>query len=377
MESETGTGKTFAYLAPALALATERGLSRDRRRGSPLLLVAAPTQELAVQIGRQTEKLLRASGMPGRPAVFLGGSPVSRQILELRQHPEIIIGTIGRLSDLVRSGAIDVRSTVTAVFDEADRMFTPEMEDETTRLLGSLPATCSRVLVSATLPDRVRRAALPYLRNPVSVTMGDESVLSGDIEHWCFLCDPRWRVDFIRRIEAAICPARCLVFLSRAGRVDETVLRLSAFGIPVEAISAGKDKESRRVALDRFARGAVRYLVTSDLAARGLDIPGISHVVSLDLPDDYTVYTHRAGRTGRAGAKGISIVPADKLEIERASRFAVRGGFVFRCKSLDHGTVIEPPAEDFFKKVHEAWEERTEYRRTKGSPSGASRERGG
>jgi superfamily II DNA/RNA helicase len=166
--------------------------------------------------------------------------------------------------------------------------------------------------------------------------------MTSDVEHWCFYCDGRKRLDFTRRFEAAIRPERCLIFMSMATRVEKSAAALAHLGLPVEAIHAGLDKEDRRVALERFASGEVRYLLTSDLGARGLDIAGISHVLSLDLPEEPTVYTHRAGRTARAGAKGVSIVLADGVELARASKIAVKGGFVFRCKILEERGVLRP-----------------------------------
>jgi superfamily II DNA/RNA helicase len=127
-------------------------------------------------------------------------------------------------------------------------------------------------------------------------------------------------------------------------------------------MQARLDKEERRVALERFAEGKIRYLVTSDLGARGLDIAGLTHVVSLDLPEEPTVYIHRAGRTGRAGAKGVSIVLADAVELKRASHVATREGFVFRCKLLEGGEVLEPPVEDFFVRVERAEAEKAKHR---------------
>ena len=140
----------------------------------------------------------------------------------------------------------------------------------------------------------------PLLRDAIEICPVGETVLSSDIEHWSFYCDGRKRLDFMRRFEAAVHPERCLIFLTMATRVEKSALALAHLGLPVEAIHSGIDKETRRVALERFTKGDVNYLLTSDLGARGLDIAGISHVISLDLPDEPTIYTHRAGRTARA-----------------------------------------------------------------------------
>jgi ATP-dependent RNA helicase DeaD len=348
VESETGTGKTFAYLAPAFQLVS---ILERKGTGEPLAIVAAPTQELAVQIGREAERLAKAASIPAKTVVLLGGTPLEKQAAKLKAKPEIVVGTLGRLADLVSLGRLRTSSLKLLVLDEADRLFARETEDLARALLKSAPSSAVRVLVSATIPERLRREMRPLLRDALEICPVGESVLSSDIEHWCFYCDGRKRLDFARRFEAAVHPERCLIFLTMATRVEKSALALAHLGLPVEAIHSGMDKETRRVALERFAKGEVRYLLTSDLGARGLDIAGISHILSLDLPEEPTIYTHRAGRTARAGAKGVSIVLADGVELARASKIATKGGFVFRCKVLEEGQVLEPTSEEFFARV--------------------------
>jgi superfamily II DNA/RNA helicase len=362
VESETGTGKTLAYLAPAFQLVS---VLERRGAGEPGLIVAAPTQELAVQIGRESERLAKAAGLSLATVVLLGGTSLEKQAAKLKARPEVVVGTLGRLADLVALGKLKTSALKILVLDEADRLFSKETEELARALLASAPSSCARVLVSATVPERLRRGIRPLLRQAVEVTPLGETVLSGSIEHWCFYCDPRKRLDFVRRFDAAVHPARCLLFLTMASRVEKAALALASFGLGVGAIHAGLDKEERRVALERFAGGELRYLLTSDLGARGLDIQGISHVLSLDLPEEPTIYTHRAGRTGRAGAKGVSVVLADGFELARASKIATKRGFVFRCKVLERGSVLEPTSEEFFARATEAEGERAAARLSK------------
>ena len=356
IESETGTGKTFAYLAPAFQLVS---VLERKGVGEPGVIVAAPTQELAVQIGRESERLAKAAGLDLRTVVLLGGTPLEKQAAKLKAKPEIIVGTLGRLADLVSLGKIRTSSLKLLVLDEVDRLFANETEDLARALLKSAPTNCTRVLVSATIPERSRREMRPLLRDAAEICPEGETVMSGNIEHWCFYCDGRKRLDFARRFEAAVHPERCLMFLSMATRVEKAALALAALGLPVGAIHSGMDKETRRVALERFSKGELRYLLTSDLGARGLDIAGITHILSLDLPEEPTVYTHRAGRTGRAGAKGVSIILADGVELARASKIATKGEFVFRCKILEAGEILEPTSEEFFARAGSAEQQRT------------------
>ncbi len=361
MESETGTGKTFAYLAPILTRISEDSAKSERGKG-PLALVAAPTQELAVQIGREAEKLARAAGIEAGVAVILGGSPLARQEAALHKGPSLVVGTLGRLADLASVKVLKTGRLRFLVLDEADRLFAKETEELTSKLLDAVPRNVVRILASATLPERTKRLAAPWLREPAHAKGAAPTVLSKDIEHWCFYCDSRKRLDFLRRFEASLRPARCLVFHSNAARLGAALETLDSLGIEVEAISARLDKEARHVALDRFSRGEVRWLLTSDLGARGLDIPAVSHIISLDLPEEPTVYVHRAGRTGRAGAKGISIILADGFELDRAAKLARRGDFVFRTKVLREGKVFEPEPEEFFALAEAAEAQRRESR---------------
>jgi|GEM_PF-191939 len=376
VESETGTGKTFAYLAPAFQLVST--LARTSP-GEPLALVAAPTQELAVQIGREAERLAKAASLPARTVVLLGGTPLEKQAAKLKAKPEIVVGTLGRLADLVALGRLRTSGLKLLVLDEADRLFAPETADMARALLQKAPSQAVKVLVSATIPEKIRREMRPFLREAEEICPVGEKVLSAEIEHWCFYCDGRKRLDFVRRFEAAVHPARCLLFLTMASRVEKAAAALAHLGIPIEAIHSGLDKEARRVALERFSEGEVRYLLTSDLGARGLDIPGISHVISLDLPEEPTIYTHRAGRTGRAGATGVSVVLADGIELARASKIAVKGGFVFRCKVLEERQVLEPTSEEFFARASAAETERMEAKAKRvgdGETRGANSKRG-
>ncbi len=359
LQSETGTGKTFAYLAPAVSRS-----SLDPSRG-PLVLVICPTQELAVQVAKQASLLLESSGMKSDVPTCLGGSPFDRQESALKKKPLIVVGTPGRTADLVRMRILKLSNLSSIVLDEADRLASKEYREETEFVLEALNGSTSRILASATISAATRKWAAPFLRAPVSLDLLSEGVLSRDIEHWAFYVEHRKRLDFVRKLENAIAPKRCLVFASSADRVLKAVTYLTELGLPVDAIQARQDKERKRVALERFIQGSLRYLVTTDLGARGLDVPNISHIISLDFPEEPSWYVHRAGRTGRAGEKGISIILADAWELRGAAKAAIDRGFVFRTKVLDNGHVLEPPVDQFFAKVEEGQAEKIAYRRGK------------
>lgn len=362
MQSETGTGKTFAYLAPALS-----SILKEKADHGPLVLVLCPTQELAVQVARQAEALVRAAGLGISVESLLGGSPLSRQESALKKKPHIVVGTPGRIDDLARMRSLRLGNLRHLILDEGDRLFSKEYRDPVLSILAKKPSSACVILASATLLESTRKASASYLREPVFLDLCDAKVLGSDIEHWVFYVEHRKKLDFLRRLEHALKPKRCLVFASSTDRVARIVERMERERLPADSLLSRQEKEHRRVALERFESGRIRYLVTTDLGARGLDISDIDQVVSLDLPEEGSWYIHRAGRTGRAGKKGISILLADGIELARASKIAVDRGFVFRTKRLAEGSVYEPPVEEFFALVEEGEKERREFLRRRGT----------
>jgi len=360
LQSETGTGKTLSYLAPAVS-----GIRNLEPGRGPLLLILCPTQELSVQVARQAELLVEAAGFKLGVVSLLGGSPLSRQESALKRKPHIVVGTPGRIADLGRAGILRLDRLEFLVLDEGDRLFSSEYREQVLWVLENSSSRTCKILASATISTSTKRLASGFMKDPISIDLKDEGVLSRDIEHWVFYVEHRKRLDFLRKLERALKPEKCLVFAGSGERVRRAEERLESLGVSVESILAREEKEQRRVAIERFQRGDLRYLATTDLSARGLDIPGISHVISLDFPEESSWYVHRAGRTGRAGKPGVSILLADALELRRASRLAVDRGFVFRTKVLEEGRVLEPPVEEFFERVEKGEEEKRAYRKSR------------
>ncbi len=341
LSSATGTGKTFAYLAPILS-----SLDVDARILQAIIVT--PTHDLAAQIERETIRLVEAAELPIRVASALGSIPLRRQLDRLAEKPHILVGSAGRIRDLALAGHIDLSACAWAVLDEADRLFENEAIDITSELLTALPSTCCRLLVSASLPNRTVERSSAWFRDPVKLMIDSSESLRTSIEHWCFHSASRSKLEFLRRFEAAVKPERCLLFASSNATIFTIQKRLEYLGFPAVVLKSDKDGTERRNALQEFSSGAARWLITTDLGARGLDLPDVSHVISFDLPEEPTVYMHRAGRTGRAGKHGVSVALADLVELKRASKIAVRYGFPFVCKLLDSGVVHDIEPENFF-----------------------------
>lgn len=346
LSSATGSGKTFAYLAPMLCAMP--GGSRQ-----VVAIIAAPTHDLAAQLFRECERMIRASGLDFEAAQFLGSVPLDRQLKRLSQKPNIVVGSAGRIRDLLANGHLDASACRYLVMDEADRLFEKETQDIACDILDAMPGSCAKVLVSATIPERTIERSARWFREPERVFLDSTEALRDSIEHWCFHASSRSKVEFLRKFEAAVKPARCLIFASSNASIFTISKKLDYLGFPAAVLKSDHDGQDRRSALDNFCSGAVRYLITTDLGARGLDVPDVSHVLSFDLPEEPSVYVHRAGRTGRAGKRGISIALTDLVELKRASKIAVRYGFAFVCKILDSGHVHDIEPDNFFAQAEE------------------------
>jgi superfamily II DNA/RNA helicase len=227
--------------------------------------------------------------------------------------------------------------------DEADRLTADELYGETRELVSLIRSGPQTAACSATLPDKCRDRLLPLMgdRNSVAVeeTAGNE-ILRDKIEHWAFFCEERDKISLLRSFLAALRPRKTLIFTGRGAQVGNIVATLQYHGIPALGLFGDMDKKLRKQAMDDFRRGRSTALVASDLAARGLDIPGITHIVSLDTGDDPDVYVHRCGRTARAGKKGVMASFGDEAEMRRLAKLEKKLGIVVYPKELYGGRLF-------------------------------------
>jgi superfamily II DNA/RNA helicase len=260
----------------------------------------------------------------------------------------VVVGTCARMLDLATTGSLPFDRCDAAIFDEIDRLMAKETREQLERLVSMAPGDSLKVFVSATIGERTREWIEARCPDAVLCDPGAEGILNDAIEHWAFFEEGRKKVQFLRSFLAAANPDRCLVFFSRSEQAAEAAEKLAHHGLAAAALHSKADQDARKAAIQAFKEGKVKILVTSDLAARGLDFPGVTHVISADLPDDADIYVHRAGRTGRAGALGFSIIAADLVELQRASRIAVKKKFSFHCMELAGGRMRDKDPEAFF-----------------------------
>jgi superfamily II DNA/RNA helicase len=299
--ANTGTGKTGAFLIPLI--------HRTLTGAAGPVLIMAPTRELAVQIADEFKGFARALSM--RAALCVGGAGIFPQISALRNRPAFVIGTPGRLKDLMERGALNVAHFDTVVLDEADRMLDMGFIEDMRFILGKMPAKRHTLFFSATMTREIENLIGQFLTNPVTVSVrvgNTAKTVDQDIVR-----AGRGPEKFEKLVELLKQPefSKVLVFGRTKHGVERLGKDLGRRGIKAEAIHGNKTHGKRLRALDLFKKDHVQVLVATDVAARGLDISGVSHVINFDLPSSYEDYVHRIGRTGRAGktGKALTFVP--------------------------------------------------------------------
>ena len=403
-QSETGTGKTFAYLLPILQRLCDNPKSSNPVR----VLVASPTYELASQIKAQVRLVSDV-----KCALCIGGAPISRQVELLKEKPQIVIGGPARLLELIHLKKLKADAVETLVLDEADRLLSPELRNDTEGLLERLPRRVQLIGNSATVSDYTRKVLqnardaidraseekapaesgkasgskdsagkistdmaangnkdagakdsgnTPADQNPADqnpadrkqadrkqaasaiefVTLPTEDVLRKRITHVAIFAERRDKIDTLRSFINAVKPKKLLVFTSKSDQIENIASKLRYRKLECEALSAKIGKQERKSAIDRFRSGKVTILVTTDLASRGLDIPDVTHVVQLDLPQTADFFIHRAGRTARAGKTGMNCVIGDAYEMQDFAKLEKKLGLKVYPKILYKGKLTSP-----------------------------------
>merc|ERR1719440_2057381 len=301
--AKTGSGKTLGFLLPAFAKILDQ-----RKRGSPLMLVLAPTRELAVQIDQDARKFLSHAGVT--TALAYGGAPKRDQLNEFRNQPMLLTATPGRLNDFVESRSISLRDLLFVCLDEADRMLDMGFEPQIRKILENCPKYRQTYMFTATWPKEVRSLAWDFLWDPIEIRVGDADALKAneDIDQVVELCrDSRQKEDRLIQL-IRNCTDQTLVFTATKKMCENIGNLLYRSGVGrVETIHGDRSQESRDRALGSFKAGESRVLIATDVAARGLDVKTIRLVVNFDPANNSEDYVHRIGRTARAGMKGTAV----------------------------------------------------------------------
>ncbi|SMC76673.1 DEAD/DEAH box helicase [Sporomusa malonica] len=334
-QSPTGTGKTLAYLLPLFQ-------KIDSTKRETQVLILAPTHELAIQIQRQIELVAKNSGLPVTSAPIIGDVNILRQIEKLKEKPHIITGSSGRILELVQKKKINTQTIKTIILDEADRLLDERNANSVKAVIKTTQKDRQMLAFSATMPPAALNQVKELMNSPVEIlSTQSKAENKPDIEHVYFVSDRRDKFEVLRKIVRGVNIEQALVFINRSDDVELTVDKLNYHGLTAAGIHGSFVKEDRKKAMDGFRSGKIQLLVASDLAARGLDIPGVEFVFNLDLPEDPEVYLHRAGRTGRAGESGVAISIVSPREAALIAQYEKVLQIKMLPKHITHGKVYD------------------------------------
>lgn len=346
-ESETGTGKTFAFLLPLLT----RLMQDEKKSSAPRILILSPTVELASQIKEAAAQLQEADNKYFKTLLCVGGSSLKRQIEGLKEKPSVIIGTPARISDLIGLKKLKLREIAAMVIDEADRQLARESRDALQAVLTAAPPDVQMLACSATFNGKniellnvfLRRSATAAM--PEYISIAHTGVLQKSIEHWAIFSERREKADTLRTLIHALNSAapkgakKMLIFTAPAQEVETLAQKLQYKKIDAVPLYGKLAGSERKQIIARFRSGKIRILITSDLSARGLDIADIDYIVQMQLSRDTDVFIHRAGRTGRAGKKGVDIVIGDEYELRILQGIEKKLGITVYPKILTGGKI--------------------------------------
>ncbi|MFG1609052.1 DEAD/DEAH box helicase [Actinoplanes sp. NPDC049265] len=308
-QAATGTGKTAAFALPLLQRFT------GGERNEPASLVLVPTRELAEQVSQAVHRYGRELGVRVLPVY--GGQPISRQLQVLRRGVDIVVGTPGRVLDHIERGTLQLGEISAVVLDEADEMLDMGFAEDIEAILAETPAGRQTVLFSATMPPRIDAIARRHLRDPLRITMGRDTAAADTlprVRQSAFLIARAHKMAALGRVLDVEMPQAAIVFCRTREEVDEVTQSLNGRGYRAEALHGGMSQDQRDRVMSRLRSGATELLVATDVAARGLDVEQLTHVINYNVPSAPEAYVHRIGRVGRAGREGAAITLAEPRE---------------------------------------------------------------
>ncbi len=310
VKAQTGSGKTAAYAIPICELV-------DWLENKPQALILTPTRELAVQVKEDFINIGRFKRI--KAAAIYGGHPFSIEKAELKQKTHVVAGTPGRVMDHIKKGTLNLSKINYLVLDEADRMLDMGFIEQVEAIMKELPKERMTMLFSATMSEAVENISSNHMREPINIDVSEAGITTADINHFLYTTYEEDKFGLLTDVMMMEKPDSCIIFCCTKERVDMVCNRLKDIGYPCFKMHGGMEQDHRLSAMKRFKRGEYRYLVATDVAARGIDVENISLIINYDIPIDVENYVHRTGRTGRAGQKGKAIsfvVPAQSRYLQ-------------------------------------------------------------
>ncbi|MBC8079626.1 MAG: DEAD/DEAH box helicase [Gorillibacterium sp.] len=332
-ESQTGTGKTLAYLLP-----TMNKIDMTRREVQVVILV--PTRELGMQIVRETEKLAEVVGSSVQQ--LIGGAALSRQVEKLRTHPHFVVGTPGRVLELINKRKLSLHGVKTIIVDEVDQVFDLGSKKDVELILKKSMRDRQILFFSATISAPIREMADKWMTDPAEIHIEPLKKAATTLEHLYFVSEERNKIDMLRRIVRQYNPKSAIVFLNDTEDIAEIAAKIKYTGLSIKSLYGDSGKLARANVMKGFREGSFQLLLATDVAARGLDFPGLTHVINFDPPIDADHYVHRAGRTGRMGQPGTVVSLVSERERFIMTKFSKALHIPFKEQTLFGGEVLAP-----------------------------------
>ena len=332
-QSETGSGKTLAYLLPIF-------MKADETIKGTQAIVLTPTHELAVQVNNQFKILAENSGSSLSSALVIGGANMERQIDKLKTKPPVVIGSAGRILDLIKKRKIQAHLVKTIVIDEADRMLDDANIESVKSVIKTTLKDRQTVLLSASMGKDTIKKASEFMKEPVLIEK-ESGLIPKNIKHFYITADKRDGIVVLRKILAGEKPKKVIVFINKQDSIEVLCEKLKFHDIKAEGIYGAAHKNDRKKAMDDFRDGKINVLVASDIGARGLDFDSVEYVINLDMPEEAVYYQHRAGRTGRNGENGIVVSVVAPYERKLISKYERELGIKFEAKTMSHGKISD------------------------------------
>lgn len=315
IQSETGTGKTLAYLLPLFAK-----LNPANKEMQAIILV--PTHELAIQIQRQIERLSENSEVKLTSTPIIGNVNIDRQIQKLKEKPHIIVGTAGRILELIKKRKISAHTVKTIIVDEADRLMDENNIESVKSVIKSTLKERQLMMVSASISKKTEALSKEIMKEPEFIRANEKISVPESIEHIYFIAEQRDKIVVLRKLVRIINPKKAIVFVDKSDDIEIFHTKLEYHGLSVGSIHGTNKKSDRKKTMEEFKAGRIQLLIASDISARGIDIDEVTHIFNFNVPNDPKDYLHRVGRTGRKGNTGtaISIVTERELPLIRTAQ---------------------------------------------------------
>ncbi|USS93764.1 DEAD/DEAH box helicase [Fructilactobacillus ixorae] len=333
-KSATGSGKTHAFLLPLFD-------QLDPTDQQPQLVITTPSRELAYQIYENIKQLVRFSPATLHVENYVGGTDKERQLEKLdREQPQVIVGTPGRILDIVKSGKLAINAAQRLVIDEADMTLDLGFLADVDQIAARMAKELQIMVFSATIPPKLQPFLCKYLKNPVITDIPTEHVINGDVSNWLISTKGKDKNQLIAQLLTMGNPYLALVFTNTRTRADELAANLQAQGLKVATLHGGMQPRVRKRVMKQIQNLDFQFVVATDLAARGINIPGVSLVLNDDVPTDPEYFVHRVGRTGRNGMPGTAITLYTPDEEAKIAELEAKG-VQFQPKEIKHGEVVD------------------------------------